>query len=282
MKHLLLILFLIASTGYSDSKTDTTITPKKTGGSVIISGGTGQVLIKAATVNVRGSEGAGTTTLTSSDTREQIFNLSAARTVLLPSTGIVKGEKWILKNVATVTAAILTIQSSGANTLGYNNSKDATVECVSLQAVPTSAAHWQCLLNFSPRQYLCDKTGQSNDIAYNNAAKATVNTDKSLNVVYRCVTRPTHTINGAWYLEIAITLNNTTAAGSYIFTMNGILFKTGTFYQTGPVRGQGTGGGFLNVTSGGSNSISVWTAASDQTSSFYILAELDGRPDWAY
>ena len=36
MKHLLLILFLIASVGYSDSKSDTTIVPKKAGGSVII------------------------------------------------------------------------------------------------------------------------------------------------------------------------------------------------------------------------------------------------------
>jgi hypothetical protein len=41
MKKFLPILFFLASIGFADSKSDTTIVPKKAGGSVIISGGTG-------------------------------------------------------------------------------------------------------------------------------------------------------------------------------------------------------------------------------------------------
>jgi hypothetical protein len=46
MKKFLPILFFLASIGFADSKSDTTIVPKKAGGSVIISGGTGKVLVK--------------------------------------------------------------------------------------------------------------------------------------------------------------------------------------------------------------------------------------------
>lgn len=40
MKYIVLLFSLLASTGFSDSKTDTTIVPKKAGGSVIIKGAT--------------------------------------------------------------------------------------------------------------------------------------------------------------------------------------------------------------------------------------------------
>lgn len=48
--------------------------------------------------NVRASEGAGTTVLTSSDLRSQIFNLSANRIVRLPSTGVPQGDTWEIIN----------------------------------------------------------------------------------------------------------------------------------------------------------------------------------------
>jgi hypothetical protein len=41
--------------------------------------------------NLRASEGAGTTTLTIADNPHQIFQLTASRTVVLPTTGIKKG-----------------------------------------------------------------------------------------------------------------------------------------------------------------------------------------------
>lgn len=90
-----------------------------------------------AQANVRVSEGAGTTTLTQSDAPHQIFNLSAARTVLLPSTGILKGQSVIIENKG---AFALTLQSSDADLL-------FTMEAgywvgVALQDNPTDAAHW--------------------------------------------------------------------------------------------------------------------------------------------
>ena len=49
MKHLLLRLSLIASTGYADSKTDTTIVPKKAGGSDIVgTSGTNRITVNSA------------------------------------------------------------------------------------------------------------------------------------------------------------------------------------------------------------------------------------------
>lgn len=98
-------------------------------------------------VNVRSSEGAGTTTLTSSDSRQQIFQLSAARTVVLPSTGVLKGHVYVLENTG---AFDLTIQSSNLSVLIRANGTNITatiqkgrVVLVALQDAPTTPAHWR-------------------------------------------------------------------------------------------------------------------------------------------
>lgn len=280
MKKFLPILFFLATLGFADSKTDTTIVPKKAGGSVIISGGTGKVLIKGATVNVRDSEGAGTTTLTSTDSREQIFNLSAARTVLLPSTGIKTGEKWILKNVATTTTAILTIQSSGANTLGYNNSADATVECVSLQAAPTAVSHWQCLMNFSRRTYLCDKSGGTNDLAYNGGNKLTISSSTAISTVSRCVFIPYQMLDGGWRVILSISLNHTT--GITVATIQSLNFPYPppaapeffgvTSWGGGPATGQ----------TNSSDKILVQWGSSYSAFGAYGDIAIPNKPVWAY
>lgn len=97
--------------------------------------------------NVRASEGSGTTTLTSSDNRHQIFNLSAARTCVLPTTGIVKGEEFVIENQA---AFDLTIQSSNGTEITSAGGSNMTAthqkgNCVlvALQAAPTTPAHWR-------------------------------------------------------------------------------------------------------------------------------------------
>jgi len=68
----------------------------------------------ALTANVRASEGAGTTILTTADNRYQIFNLSAARTCSLPTTGVAAGDVWEIENQAALSSTdnSLNIQSS--------------------------------------------------------------------------------------------------------------------------------------------------------------------------
>lgn len=100
--------------------------------------------------NVRASEGAGTTTLVAADARHQIFNLSAARTVVLPSAGIIKGEKVVLENTG---AFDLSMQSSDLTALTRTNvggGVDPTIRVgytvmLALQDAPTAPAHWRVL-----------------------------------------------------------------------------------------------------------------------------------------
>jgi hypothetical protein len=104
--------------------------------------------VASATIaaNIRASEGAGTTTLTIADAPRQIFNLSAARTVVLPTTSVKSGYELVLENRG---AFDLTVQASGGNALTIANSAnlDATIQkgfvrLVSLQDTPTTPAHW--------------------------------------------------------------------------------------------------------------------------------------------
>ena len=286
MKHLLLILSLIASTGYSDSKTDTTIVPKKAGGSVIINGGTGKVLIKGATVNVRDSEAAGTTTLTSTDSREQIFNLSAARTVKLPSSGIAKGDKWTFKNVASGNFA-LTIQPSGASTtLAVVNSKYAVAEAVALINTPSAAADWLVSFNYEGQPYLCDFSGGPDDTAYNGGNKATIAIANGAQNIFLCTLYPYQSIDGSWSLKLNFHVQSLVYS-SWI-TFNGWTTRTGrnsSGYQ---------GAGGCTHTDGGpakawmvpsTNQLNIRKYDGADTLS-YPYCSLDimitSRPTWAY
>lgn len=94
-------------------------------------------ILDLAQANVRASEGVGTTTLVVTDNKHQLFNLSAARTVVLPTTGVKAGQKWLIQNSGTFT---LTVQSSGLNTLTTVLGTNAIL--TALQDSPTSAAHW--------------------------------------------------------------------------------------------------------------------------------------------
>jgi hypothetical protein len=97
--------------------------------------------------NVRASEGAGTTTLTSTDSKWQIFNLSAARTVVLPSSGIKAGDVIRFENKG---AFDLSFQSSAltAMTIANSSNLDPTINVgnvvfVALVDSPTAPAHWR-------------------------------------------------------------------------------------------------------------------------------------------
>lgn len=77
-----------------------------------------EILGKGVPGNVRATEGAGTTTLTRDDYRSQIFNLSAARTVVLPTTGIKKGEVFVIAARTGIDGVShLTVQASDASEL---------------------------------------------------------------------------------------------------------------------------------------------------------------------
>ena len=89
-----------------------------------------------ARANVRASEGAGTTTLGDNDARWQVFNLSAARTVVLPGDGRA-GDTWQISNVGT---GVLTLQSSGLNTITVLTTGYIVVNAA--VSSPSTAANW--------------------------------------------------------------------------------------------------------------------------------------------
>lgn len=88
--------------------------------------------------NIRASEGAGTTTLASQDSRWQVFNLSAARSVLLPSTNILAGDIWTINNRSSSFA--LTVKSSDNTTI--TTVTNGGIKLAALQDAPTSSSHW--------------------------------------------------------------------------------------------------------------------------------------------
>lgn len=82
----------------------------------------------------------GTTTLPSDATEIQAFTGSANQTVVLPTTGIVAGQRFTIMN--RTSANSITIQSSGLNNVvtGMGVNYEATL--TALQAAPTAATHW--------------------------------------------------------------------------------------------------------------------------------------------
>jgi hypothetical protein len=97
----------------------------------------------SSTMNIRAAEGAGTTTLTVSDSAKQSFSLTADRTVVLPTTGIAAGDEYTINERGEDFA--LQIQSSGANNIA--KVRGGTVKLVALVSTPTAAADWQILEN---------------------------------------------------------------------------------------------------------------------------------------
>lgn len=81
---------------------------------------------------------------TSASNRVQICTPTAPRTYKLPTTGILAGDTWTFVNQSTTDANIITIQSSGSNTIDYCIA-DSTITLVSLVATPTTAANWLVL-----------------------------------------------------------------------------------------------------------------------------------------
>lgn len=96
---------------------------------------------------------------TSSNNRIQICTPTAARTYTLPTTGIVAGDVWTFFNTASTGANVITVQSSGSNTIDFVLPGGKLV-LISLVSTPTTAANWQVLdAHASPNSYTPTFTG---------------------------------------------------------------------------------------------------------------------------
>jgi len=84
---------------------------------------------------------AGTTTMDITYTPNQFWTGTTTQTVKLPTTSVVAGQTYTISNKGTSSACVVTVQSSGANTIlpiGWGCAAVFTA----LQATPTTAAHW--------------------------------------------------------------------------------------------------------------------------------------------
>lgn len=103
-------------------------------------------LARVGTINTSNTN----VTLTNASSRHITFNsFSASRDVTLPTTSILAGEIFVLENT---TAFDMVVKASGGSALTVANSAncDATVQkgyvvVKSLQATPTTPAHWQVM-----------------------------------------------------------------------------------------------------------------------------------------
>jgi hypothetical protein len=84
---------------------------------------------------------AGTTTLTITAGKIQYFTGSSTQTVKLPTTSVVVGQSYIIKNLST---GSVTVQSSGANTIVVLGA-GMSATFVAQVATPTTAANWDFL-----------------------------------------------------------------------------------------------------------------------------------------
>ena len=87
---------------------------------------------------MRAPEGGGTVTLTNADNPSQTFNLTAAETVVLPTTGISQGDVWTMINPNPFQ---LPIQASDASLIV--NSWGSEVSLVALINTPVTNTDWK-------------------------------------------------------------------------------------------------------------------------------------------
>lgn len=111
----------------------------------------------AYTVNIRASEGTGTTTFVNADNHYQRFNLSADRTAVLPATGVLAGDVWVFYNP---NAFYLTVQADDATQIdivigGY-------IALTALTNAPATFSDWSVTAINSAGEYTVVDSNQTN------------------------------------------------------------------------------------------------------------------------
>lgn len=97
------------------------------------------------TANMRAVEGGGTVTLTNSDQQFQVFDLSAAETVVLPTTSVLKGDLWVMENKPT--GFQLDIQASDASAI--ESVEAGFVAMRALINTPVTNTDWEVINYYS-------------------------------------------------------------------------------------------------------------------------------------
>lgn len=112
---------------------------------------------------------------TNAANRSQICNPSTARTYTMPTTAIVAGDTWTFVNRSNF---LITLNSSGANLIGYVNA-NSTTTLSALVNTPTTAGNWK-IINQAAETLKGDITGTSpaagfvGEIIQSNAGPLTV------------------------------------------------------------------------------------------------------------
>jgi len=155
---------------------------------------------------------------TNADVRHQICNPTAPRTYTLPTTSILAGDTWVFENRS---AFLITLNSSGANLVGYVPAK-SVVTVAALVNTPTTAANW----NFPTTATIFDSTDVSKQILFTTSGNTTgiITTIASTSSSARTITLPNAT--GTVVLkDTTDTLTNKTLNGN---TATNLISGSGT------------------------------------------------------
>jgi hypothetical protein len=223
-------------------------------------------LLRAVPANIRASEGAGTTTLTRDDNRVQVFNLSAARTVVLPTTGIKAGDVIVLRNRSTF---VLTVKSSDTTNLtianGHNTEgtlRNGYISIMALQDTPTTNAHWITIDAIEQGSFAPTVSSTTNiDATSGSSGKFFRNLNK---------------IDGVFVLNIDVTTINTqTIFSTDIPVARSSNFTTANGQAAGIGQravGSGTWNGFMAQANNGAQTLQWYGTASVGTSETHSLS----------
>ncbi len=201
----------------------------------------------STTANIRASEGAGTTTLVSSDNTYQIFNLSANRTLVMPTTGVASGTVYRIVNDSAFTLTIEASDNSQITVLA-----GGFVQLAALQSAPVDNGDWKMVEHNASLVISNPTTGGVLNVS--SASTGEFNYSRVRNVVtFSAAVSFTVTASGDFAFDIALpagALSNFTsnqdASGTGVFDFGGLAggyISADTTNDVLVVNGTRTGGG---------------------------------------
>jgi hypothetical protein len=229
--------------------------------------------------NIRASEGAGTVTLTISDNNYQVFNTSAAVVCVLPSTGVVAGQRYRIENVGS--AGTLEVQSSDASNLCYVNSLYSSVELIALQASPTTEAHWKVDFSYNRFTYVSGTT-------YFGGGSPTFGGSGISSSVAGYFT-PYQALDGTWRVTFNGMVNRTSGSSivTQTVTVSQLVFKNVSGFRQAFACGatnlsSEANWGFGYAEANTSNLVMLFSSNNPLTYFFSGDVQLESKPGWAY